>query len=426
MNDHPIKLVVSDDLRRSRFTVFFRLLLALPHLVWLVLWGIVSLIAAILNWFATLIAGQSPRGLHDFLAAYVRYAVHVTAYLFLAANLFPDFLGKPGYPIDVQIAPPARQNRWKVGFRIVLAIPAMMISSALSSSGMRSYGASYSSGLLGTAGFLGWFAALARGRMPRGLRDAMAYALSYAAQLDAYLFLLTDRYPDSDPQAAIGEPPVRADPIDLSTGGELRRSRLTVFFRLLLTLPHLIWLTLWAIAAYLVVIVNWFVTLIRGVPPQSLHRFLAAYVRYQTHVYAYLFLIANPFPGFTGRAGSYPVDPLIVGPRRQNRWTVLFRLLLAVPALLIGGAYGGLLFTVALLGWFASLATGRLSLGLRNAGALALRYLAQASGYELLLTDSYPYTGPIATGPIASVPIPSGPTVSPPAPAVPEVPPSGP
>jgi hypothetical protein len=26
-----------------------------------------------------------------------------------------------------------------------------------------------------------------------------------------------------------------------------------------------------------------------------LHRFLAAYVRYQTHVYAYLFLIADPF-----------------------------------------------------------------------------------------------------------------------------------
>jgi hypothetical protein len=33
--------------------------------------------------------------------------------------------------------------------------------------------------------------------------------------------------------------------------------------------------------------------------------------------------------------------------------------------------------------------------GLRNAGALALRYQAQAGGYLLLLTDSYPYSGPL-------------------------------
>jgi Domain of unknown function (DUF4389) len=421
VNEHPIKLIVSDDLQRNRLTLFFRLLLALPHLIWLGLWGIAALIAMILNWFATLIAGRSPRGLHDFLAAYVRYAVHVGAYLFLAANPFPDFLGRPGYPIDVEIAPPAAQNRWKVGFRIILAVPAMIISSALTSSGARNYGANYGFGLLGTVAFLGWFAGLARGRMPRGLRDAMAYALSYTAQLDAYLLLLTDRYPSSDPQTAIGDLPVRSDPIGLVVSDDLRRSRLTVFFRLLLALPHLVWLTIWAIAAYLVLIVNWVATLIRGVSPQPLHRFLAAYLRYQTHVYAYLFLIANPFPGFTGRAGGYPVDPSIEARRKQNRWTVLFRLLLAVPALLIGSAYGGLLFAVAFLGWFASLATGRLPLGMRNAGALALRYTAQATGYELLLTDTYPYSGPIASGPVASGPI--APT---PAPAVPEVPPNGP
>ena len=117
-------------------------------------------------------------------------------------------------------------------------------------------------------------------------------------------------------------------------------------------------------------------------------------MRYQAHVYAYLFLIANPFPGFTGRAGSYPIDPVIAAPSRQNRWKVLFRVVLVVPALVLESTYGGLLTVVALLGWFASLATGRMPLGLRNAGALALRYAAQGNGYALLLTDAYPYTGP--------------------------------
>jgi hypothetical protein len=408
VNDRPVHLIVSDDMERSRLTVFFRLLLAIPHLIWLSLWGVVAGVAVIVNWFATLFAGKSPEGLHNFLAAYIRYAIHVGAYLFLAANPFPDFTGKPGYPVDVEIAPPQPQNRWKVGFRIVLAIPALMIAGALTSLSGRTFGAGYNSGLIGVAALLGWFVVLAQARLPRGLRDAIAYALSYSAQLDAYLFLLTDRYPNSDPQTALADVPSRPDdPIRLDVSDDLVRSRLTVFFRLLLAIPHIIWLTLWTIVAYVVAIVNWFATLFRGASPDSLHGFLAAYVRYQTHVYAYLLLIGNPFPGFTGKEGSYPVEPRIEGPREQNRWKVGFRLFLAIPAILLNSAYGGLLGIVAFLGWFASLANGRMPLGIRNAGALALRYAAQANGYLLLLTDRYPYSGPAAMSPPLAEPLPS-------------------
>jgi len=397
VNERPVQLIVSDDMQRSRLSVFFRLLLAIPHLIWLGLWGIVASVAVVVNWFATLIAGRSPDGLHDFLAAYIRYAIHVGAYVLLAAEQFPDFLGKAGYPIDVTIAPSQPQNRWKVGFRILLAIPALIIASALVSGSARSYGFNYSYGLAGAAAFLGWFVAIAQARLPRGLRDLIAYGLSYSAQLDAYLFLLTDVYPDSNPLTALPDLPVRSeDPIELELAAGLERSRLTVFFRLLLVIPHLIWLTLWAIVAYLVVIVNWFATLINGASPLALHRFLASYVRYQNHVYAYLFLIADPYPGFTGQAGSYPVEVHIEDPRPQNRWKVFFRLFLALPAFLLSSAYGGLLWAVGLLGWFACLVDGRMPVGLRNAGALALRYAAQTNGYGLLLCEAYPYSGPLA------------------------------
>lgn len=399
MNERPIRLIVSDELERNQLTVFLRLLLAIPHLLWLIAWGVAAFFAVIANWFATLIRGTSPEGLHEFLAQYLRYAIHVYAYLFLAADPYPDFLGKPGYPVDVEIAPPRPQNRWTVAFRIVLAIPAAMIAGTLASSGARNWGFHYGFGLLGAAAFLGWFAALARARMPRGLRDAIAYALSYTAQLDAYLLLLTDRYPNSDPLLAVPDLPYREDAIGLAVSDDLARNRLTVFFRLLLAIPHLIWLTLWSLLAWLAAIVNWFATLIRGTSPAGLHRFLAAYVRYQIHVYAYLFLIADPFPAFTGREGSYQVEATIEGARAQNRWIVGFRAILVLPALLIASAYGGLITVVALLGWFAALANGRMPLGLRNAGALALRYTAQLSGYELLLTDTYPYSGPTAPGP---------------------------
>jgi Domain of unknown function (DUF4389) len=397
VNDRPVHLIVSDDMQRSRASVFFRLLLAIPHIIWLSLWGIAASVAVIVNWFATLIYGKSPDGLHNFLATYVRYAIHVGAYVLLAAEPFPDFLGNPGYPVDVTIAPSAPQNRWKVLFRIVLAIPAALIGGALVSGSARSYGVNYGYGLAAAAAFLGWFAALARARSPRGLRDVTAYALSYSAQLDAYLFLLTDVYPDSNPLTALAELPSRDDPIELDVNAGLERSRLTVFFRLLLTIPHLIWLGLWGIVVLVAAIVGWFATLVTGSLPLALHRFIAAYVRYRTHVFAYLFLIAEPYPGFTGQAGGYPVDPRIAGPLPQNRWKVLFRVFLAIPAVIIESAYGSLLLVVGLLGWFACLVRGRMPVGLRNAGALALRYAVQTDGYALLLTEAYPYSGPLAS-----------------------------
>src|SRR5207237_5942273 len=89
MNDHPIRLVVTDDLRRSRLTVFFRLLLAIPHFLWIALWGVAAVLALIVNWFATLFAGRSPDGLHDFLARFVRYATPVNAYAYPVAAPFP-------------------------------------------------------------------------------------------------------------------------------------------------------------------------------------------------------------------------------------------------------------------------------------------------------------------------------------------------
>ena len=58
-----------EDLRRSRVTVFFRLPLAVPHIVWLALWTVLAVIAAILNWFVTLFAGRPAASLHRFLSA---------------------------------------------------------------------------------------------------------------------------------------------------------------------------------------------------------------------------------------------------------------------------------------------------------------------------------------------------------------------
>jgi uncharacterized protein DUF4389 len=400
MNERAIRLSVRDpDLGRSRLTTAFRLLLSIPHLIWLAGWFSLASLVAIANWIATLISGRPSPMLHRFLSAYVRYAAHVVAYLSLVANRFPGFTGRPAsYAIDLDIDPPERQNRWVTGFRLVLALPAILLADAMLGFGSTSSGGTvtFSGGVLATVGLLGWFACLARGRMPQGLRDLGAYAIGYSAQVTGYVFLLTDRYPNSDPAVYESANVYRSDPIRLSSDDDLRRSRLTVFFRLPLAVPHFVWLMLWGIAVLFALLASWFVTLVRGRPPAALHRFLAAYLRYQTHVSAFFQLVANPFPGFVGRAGSYPVDVEIDGPERQNRWVTGFRLLLAFPAFLVTSALGSAAYVAAFLSWFYALVRGRVPRGLRNLGAFQLRYTAQAVGYVYLLTDSYPYSGPYA------------------------------
>jgi uncharacterized protein DUF4389 len=394
----PIRLVLNDDLTRGRLTVFFRLIIAIPFFIWLGLWSVLAFFAAIANWVATLVRGTSPTWLHDFLARFVRCATHVYAFLNIAAQPLPSFEGAPGYAVDVEIDPPRRQNRWTVAFRGILVLPALLLATVIAGSGNPSGlsrgGQVGGLSLLVVAGIFSWFCAMARKRVPRGPRDLAAYALSYAAQFWGYLLLLTDRYPSSDPLTAIGPLPTRSDPVRVEVRDELRRSRLTVFFRLVLAFPHLVWLTLWGILALLAAILNWIATLATGTSPQWLHRFLSAYVRYQLHVGAFVYLVGNPFPGFVGAEGTYPIDPRVAPRQRQSRWRVLFRLILALPALILASVFSGLLGVAAVLGWFASLATGRMPLGLRNAGAFALRYTAQFYAYLFLVSPAYPYSGP--------------------------------
>ena len=401
MNDvHPVGIVVNDDLRRSRLTVFFRLLLVIPHVIWVLLWSVLVVLLALVAWVLTLVLGRLPVWLHGFFCSYIRYVAHVAAYITLVANPFPFFTGAEGsYPVDIRLpSAPVRQGRWRTLFRSFLSVPAVLMSSPVGGGGVVGTGFLYRGfGLSGFVGFLGWFASVVRGRMPEGLRDAGAYAIGYRAQLLAYVLFVTDRYPNTDPSVVLEglvAPPLH--PVRLAAEpDDLRRSRVTALFRLPLLIPHLVWLYLWSVLVDLVVIVQWFVTLVRGRPIGKLHAFVSRYVRYSFHVAAFGTLTANPFPGFTGRPGSYPLDLVLPDAGRQSRWKTLFRFLLALPTFFVLSALYGIVLFDAILVWVTSLVLGRSPRGLRNLSAYCLRYGAQVSAYIFLLTDAYPNACPL-------------------------------
>jgi hypothetical protein len=411
----PVRLIVRDDeLKRSRLTVFFRLLLAIPLVIWVTLRGIAALVVAFVNWLAVLIQREVPSSLHDFVAAYLRYATQVSAYVFLAANPYPWFRSQNDYPVDLEIDPPVQQGRWGGVFRLVLAIPALVLAATLGG-GFVTGGSSQGSwggasrgneeaaywtlssvgGVASAAAFLAWFAILALGREPRGLRDVTTFAFGYAAQAGGYLLLLTPRYPTSDPELAERYSRLPEHPVRVVVTDDLARPRLTVLFRLFLAIPHFVWILLWSIAVFFVVIVAWFAALATGRVPDALHRFLAAYVRYATHLVAFVYVIGRRFPGFTGREGSYEIDLEIEPPARQSRWKTLFRFFLSIPAFILASALGGVALVIAFLGWWHALVKGRMPEGMRNLGVACLRYSAQTYAYALLVTAHYPYAAPV-------------------------------
>jgi 2-(1,2-epoxy-1,2-dihydrophenyl)acetyl-CoA isomerase len=183
---------------------------------------------------------------------------------------------------------------------------------------------------------------------------------------------------------------VRSHPIHLVLNDDLKRWRLTVALRWLLAIPHLFVLTAWTYVALPVTVVNWFIALVRGRPSAGVHAWTSRFIRYQAHVYAYLYLVADPYPSFRGWPGRYPVDLAIAPPADQARWKTLLRIVLVIPAYVFATVLGYVLALVAFIGAFYALATGRYPRGFRDLSAYCLRFQAQTFGYLLLVTDKYP------------------------------------
>jgi 2-(1,2-epoxy-1,2-dihydrophenyl)acetyl-CoA isomerase len=190
--------------------------------------------------------------------------------------------------------------------------------------------------------------------------------------------------------AFTGAAVVRSHPINLVVTDDLKRWRLTVALRWLLALPHLLVLPAWLFIAVPVGIVNWFITLARGRPSAGVHAWTSRLIRYQVHVNAYIYLVADPYPSFRGWPGRYPVDLAIGPPTEQARLKTLFRIVLVIPAYVFAYVLSYVVSIVGFLGLFYALATGRYPRGFRDLSTYGLRFQAQTFGYLFLLTDKYP------------------------------------
>jgi hypothetical protein len=181
---YPVTFEADYVERHSRLTSFFRLLLAIPLFIWAYIYGIAASIAIVIAWLAIVITGRFPRGLYDFIAGWTRFITRATGYVSLLTDRYPPFGGSDdaSYAIRMQFVPLDRYSRLKTFFRMILAIPIMILRYVMTL-------------LLELGGLAAWVVIVITGKLPRGLFDLMVLANSYTARSDAYIYLLTETYP---------------------------------------------------------------------------------------------------------------------------------------------------------------------------------------------------------------------------------------
>jgi uncharacterized protein DUF4389 len=203
MVDHPARFEAEYVERRSRLSTFFRWLLVIPPAIVLALWGFVAWFAVVAAWFAIVVTGRYPLALYEFVAGFTRYLASVSGYAGLLTDRFPPFSGAEGleYPVRLRIGPPLEQySRAKAAFRLVLAIPVMLIA--------------YAMRIVAQVGsFLAWFAIVVLGRQPEALQSMIVLGLSYEVRAYTYFLLLDEAWPPfTDAPALPAGPDVHLPP----------------------------------------------------------------------------------------------------------------------------------------------------------------------------------------------------------------------
>lgn len=112
-----------------------------------------------------------------------------------------------------------------------------------------------------------------------------------------------------------------------------RLSRLLIFVKWLLIIPHLIVLYFLGIALQAVTLAAWFAILFTGRYPRGMWDFAMIVLRWQARVYAYLYLQRDEYPPF-GDA-DYPVLFQMDYPERLSRWKIFVKWLLILPHIVV-------------------------------------------------------------------------------------------
>ena len=223
---YPVRLWMDHPGRQSRLATLFRIILAIPILLFIALLtggsyegasrlggggqafslGTAgSLILAI--WVTVLLRRRIPTWLFNFQVALHRFTYRAYSYIALLTDRYPAFEGD--WLLQYEVEYPERLSRWRVFFwKLITSIPHFVVLLFLFIA-------------VTFVVFIGWFSILLTGEFPKGLHAFVVGVMRWGARVTAYFESLTDEFPPFSLAADAGPGSRESQAISAVIGGLL-------------------------------------------------------------------------------------------------------------------------------------------------------------------------------------------------------------
>ncbi|HVH62084.1 MAG TPA: DUF4389 domain-containing protein [Candidatus Dormibacteraeota bacterium] len=200
------------------------------------------------------------------------------------------------YPVQFTVDFPARPlGRLSTAFRLVAAIPIVVVLSMLSGSAFNDSDQRNSIVIGGAAVFVPLVLMLVvRQKYPRWWFDWNLNLLRFSNRVGVYLALLDDRYPSTDEEQSVH--------LDFAYPDATRLNRWLPLVKWLLAIPHYIVLFFLGLGALGAIVIAWFGILFTGSYPRALFDYVVGVMRWSNRVNGYAFsLVTDQYPPFSLR-----------------------------------------------------------------------------------------------------------------------------
>jgi hypothetical protein len=180
---YPLRFDVEYQENHSRLLLFFRWLLAIPHFIIIYLLILVLEVVTFIAFLSILFTKKYPKGLFDFAVNVLRWNANVGAYLGMLRDDYPPFSMEAGkYPVTFEVDYQAEMSRWAPLYKWLIIIPNLIALLFVYI-------------VMEIIWIVAWFVILFTGKFPKGMYDFIVGGTRWGYRVNAYLFLLTDKYP---------------------------------------------------------------------------------------------------------------------------------------------------------------------------------------------------------------------------------------
>jgi hypothetical protein len=205
------------------------------------------------------------------------------------------------YAASLDIDYPGKLDRFTTFFRLLWAIPALILISILTGPDNQGFkhhsahnaamhwGGGVASGLVAATALMILF----RQRYPRWWFDFALELNRFSARVGAYLFLLSDQYPSTEDRQSVH--------LEVKyPNAQKDLNRWLPLVKWLLAIPHYIVLAVLGVGVIVATIIAWFAILFTGEYPRGLFDYVVGVGRWALRVNAYAFLlVTDAYPPFS-------------------------------------------------------------------------------------------------------------------------------